>query len=105
MATVQYTWAFEAPADLSQSSGATDDIPSHGSSQEVVPTGESALGALAMALDTTRTHLNEIVTHWKDIVGPEQDSSLGIGNKKFPSLDRATDANDEEEEEETEEEE
>lgn len=106
MATVQYAWVFEAPKDLTQPSGVAQEIPSHGNSETKVPSGESALSALAQALDTTRSHLNDIVTRWKDFVGPEQDSSLGIVNKQYPSVNgEEADANENEEEEDEEEEE
>lgn len=94
MATVQYAWAFEAPEDLGQPSGVAQSIPAQGKSETKVALGRSALAALAEALDTTRAQLNNIVTCWKDLVGPEQDSCHGIGSKNGESAD----ANDEEDE-------
>ena len=88
MATVQFTWSFEAPNNIAEPSRTTQEIPSCGSSETKVPSGESTLAALAQALDTARSQLNGIVTHWKDLVGSEQDSSHGIGNKHYPSANR-----------------
>lgn len=79
--------------------------PNHGSeSISLERTSSKPYSALADRLDETRLRLNEIVTCWKDAVGPEPDSSLGRSNQasKLPSDDDGEDEEEEEEEEEDE---
>ncbi|KAI3617901.1 hypothetical protein CBS9595_003810 [Malassezia furfur] len=80
-----YSWAFAAPLDAPvQPMQGPDAPPPPPSGTESLPGGASApssYGALADQLDAARTRLNEIVTCWKDAVGPEEDSSQGRSNQ------------------------
>lgn len=100
-----YSWAFAAPPDTPvRPMQGSDAPPPPPSGTEYLPGAEgtpSSYGALADQLDAARTRLNEIVTCWKDAVGPEEDSSQGRSNQASKStLDDAEDADEDEEDDE-----
>ncbi|WFC95714.1 hypothetical protein MBRA1_002368 [Malassezia brasiliensis] len=96
-----YSWAFAAPRDAPvrpmQGSDAPPPPPSGTESLPDESGAPTSYGALANQLDAARTRLNEIVTCWKDAVGPEEDSAQGRSNQASKAT---VDADDEEVEDE-----
>lgn len=78
MGVIAYTWALSA----GDNAEGNDDLPPSGSEEIGVKTGSTdEYAALADALDATRERMNTIITHWKEAVGPEPDSTMGRSNQ------------------------
>ena len=69
-------WAFDAHGACS-----TEGPPAQGTHQVADAHGTRQHQVLANTLDSTRAEINRITTHWKDVVGLEQDSAMGRSNQ------------------------
>lgn len=87
MAGLRYSWALGAPADAPPPSQGTP--PAQGSAEVALSSASTPHAALADTLDAARVELNAIVTAWKDLVGPEQDSTMGRSNSAAHAADKS----------------
>ena len=94
---LRYAWDFEAQG----TNVSNQTFPSKGSQTIHFHAEHNCHAELADALDAARTKLNDIITCWKDAVGPEQDSSMGRSNQAC-SIKTAVNIGDEGEDEEEE---
>ena len=69
-------WAFDAHGACS-----TEGPPAQGTHEVADAHGMRPLQVLADTLDSARAEINRIATHWKDVVGLEQDSAMGRSNQ------------------------
>jgi len=74
MTHVAFSWAFDTH------DATTEHRAYAAQGEDSVPQQDHTLEGLATSLDDAREKLNDIVTCWKDAVGPEQDSHMGRSN-------------------------